>query len=309
MIPSASGHPVHSGTFTPEIWSTKLAVKYYNASVLTHISNTDYEGEISNMGDKVIIRTLPTIEIRDYKKGMTLKYDHPESPNVELLIDRAKYFAFGVDDIDRYQSDLQLLNDWSEDAAEQMKAVIDRDVLGTIYADVDAANAGTTAGFESGDYDLGTTGSPVSLHTGNIIDYIVHLGSVLDEQAVPETGRWIVLPTWAANRVKRSELKDASLAGDGTSILRNGRMGMIDRFTVYRSNHVPGIADSGDRAYNILAGHKSALTFASQMTNVENLKAESSFGEKVRGLHVYGFKVVNGKGIASLYAKAGTPES
>lgn len=249
---------------------------------------------------------MPDIEIRDYQKGKTIKYDAPESPNVELLIDRAKYFAFGVDDIDKYQSDLKLLNDWSDDAGEQMKAVVDRDVLGTIYADVDAANQGTTAGAISASYGLGTTGSAIQLHEDNIIDYIVHLGSVLDEQAAPETGRWLVLPTWATNRVKRSELKDASLAGDGTSILRNGRMGMIDRFTVYRSNHVPGVNDGGNMCYNILAGHKSALTFASQIVKTESLKTESSFGQKVRGLHVYGFKVVNGKGIANLYARPGT---
>lgn len=307
MVRSAAGHPTYSGNFIPEVWSTKLAVKYYEASVLTQIANTDYEGEISAVGDKVHIRTTPDIEIRDYNKGETLKYDSPESPKIELHIDRAKYFAFGVDDIDKYQSDLKLLDDWSADAGEQMKATIDRDVLGSIYADVDPANAGATAGAISGDYGLGATGSPVELHQGNIIDYIVHLGSVLDEQSVPETGRWIVLPTWAANRVKRSELKDASLAGDGTSILRNGRMGIIDRFTVYRSNHVPFVTDGGAKAYHIMAGHKSALTFASQIVKVETLKVESSFGEKVRGLNVYGFKVVNGKGIADLYAKPGTP--
>lgn len=304
----ASGYPQYGGanrTFVPELWSTKLAVKYYEGSVLNQISNTDYEGEIKNVGDKVNIRTVPDITIRDYEKGGQLTYENPESPLVELAIDRAKYWAMAVDDIDAYQSDLKLLDDWAEDAGEKMKAVLDTDVLGSIYADVDAANAGTTAGAISEDYNLGEAGAPVALTTENIIDYIVHLGSVLDEQSVPETGRWVVLPSVLANRVKRSEIKDASLAGDGTSVLRNGRMGMIDRFTVYRSNHVAWVTDGTDRAFHVMAGHTSALTFAMQITKTQHIVGESSFEEKLRGLSVYGFQVINGKGLAHLYATAG----
>jgi hypothetical protein len=307
-VAAAVGYPQYGGasrTFIPEIWSTKLAVKYYEGSVLQQIANTDYEGEIKQQGDKVNIRTIPDITINDYEKGGTLTYENPESPLVELLIDRAKYWAMAIDDIDAYQSDLQLMDDWAADAGEKMKAVLDKDVLGSIYADVDAANAGATAGAISESYDLGGTGAPITLTTANIIDYIVHLGSVLDEQSVPETGRWLVLPSVLANRVKRSEIKDASLAGDGTSILRNGRMGMIDRFTVYRSNHVAWVTDGLDKPFHVMAGHKSALTFAMQITKTQHIVGESSFEEKVRGLSVYGFKVVNGKGLAHLYAKAG----
>jgi len=309
MTVAADGGYVQYGgasrTFIPELWSTKLAVKYYEGSVLNQISNTDYEGEIKNVGDKVNIRTIPDITIRDYSKGASLTYENPESPLVELAIDRAKYWAMAIDDIDAYQSDLKLLDDWAEDAGEKMKSVLDADVLGTIYADVDSANAGQTAGAISGSYDLGTTGAFVTLTTTNIIDYIVHLGSVLDEQSVPETGRWLVLPSVLANRVKRSELKDASVAGDGTSILRNGRMGMIDRFTVYRSNNVESVVDGTDTVFNVLAGHTSALTFAMQITKTQHIVGESSFEEKLRGLSVYGFKVINGKGLAHLYATAG----
>lgn len=302
-FPVASGQPQYSGTFVPEIWSGKLVEKFYDATVFGEIANTDYEGEISSMGDKVNIRTTPSITIRDYAKGQTLQVEKPESPNVELLIDKGKYFNFIIDNVDKYQSDIKLMDDWSGDSAEQMKITIDTGILGTIYADVHAQNKGATAGRKSASYDLGVTGTPITLTKVNILEKIVDLGSVLDEQNVPETGRWLVLPAWACGLIKQSDLKDASLAGDGTSILRNGRVGMIDRFMIYLSNNVAQVTDGADQVFQILAGHKAALTFASQMTEMDSLKAESTFGLLVRGLNVYGYEVIKPDSMALLYAK------
>ena len=304
-VDTAAGHPQYSGNFIPEIWSGKLVEKFYDATVFGEIANTDYEGEISKMGDKVKIRTVPNITIRDYKKGQKLQTETPDSPLVELNIDRAKYFQFTVDDIDRYQTDIALMDEWSNDASEQMKIVIDTDVLGNIAASVAALNKGTTAGRKSGVYNLGTTGSPVAITSANILEYITALGAVLDEQNVPETGRYLVLPAWMRWVLMQSDLKNASLAGDDTSILRNGRIGMIDRFSVYISNNLTSVVDGSFTAWNIMAGHKSGLTFASQMTEMDSLKAESTFGTLVRGLNVYGFSVIKGESLALLYARKG----
>jgi len=115
------------------------------------------------------------------------------------------------------------------------------------------------------------------------------MGSVLDEQNVPTSDRWVVLPIWAINLLLLSDLKDASLTGDPVSTIRNGKVGKIADFTVYKSNLLNVI--SGSKT-NIIAGHKSALTFASQLLNSETLRAESTFGTLVRGLQVYGYKVV-----------------
>lgn len=297
-----TGHPQYAGTFIPEVWSTNLLVKFYRHTVFGAISNTDYEGEISGYGSKVYIRTVPSITIHDYVKGQDLQIETPESDNVELMIDKGKYFNFKVDDVDKYQSDLELMSLWSDDAGQQMKIQIDSDILADIPADADPANAGATAGAISGDIDLGATGAPVSLDTTNVVDYITYLMQVLDEQDVPETDRAVVLPAWACNRIKRSELKDASLAGDGTSTLRNGRVGMIDRATIYHSNSVSKVTDGTDSVYNIIACHKSALTFASQFTNMETIKSEKSFGDLVRGLNVFGYEVIKPEAMAHLYA-------
>jgi len=290
--------------FIPQIWSGKLVEKFYDATVFGSIASTDYEGEISAHGDKVVIRTTPTMVIQDYKPGQTLVYDTPESANVDLNIDKGKYFAFKVDKVDKMQADIDLMDNWASDGGEQMKIKIDTDLLANIAADIDADNKGATAGKKSGDIDLGSAGNPVTLTKTNILDYIVDLGIVLDEQTVPETGRWLVLPAWACGMIKKSDLKDASLSGDGVSIMRNGRIGMVDRFTIYMSNNIDITSDTGN-VFNIVAGHKAGLTFAAQMTDMETLPNPNSFGHLIRGLNVYGYKVIEGKYLAHLYAKKG----
>lgn len=300
--PTAAGVPSYSGTFVPEIWSGKLLKNFYDATVLSGISNTDYQGEISAKGDKVIIRTTPTITIRDYTEGMNLQIERPESPNVELLIDKGKYFNTILGDVSKIQSDMNLMDIWSKDASERMKIAIDQDVLTNIPSQVSADNKGATAGVLSNNINLGDTGAPVQLTKSNIIDYILDLGQVLDEQNQPDDGRWIVLPAWAFKLLKQSDIKDASLTGDGTSVLRNGRVGMLDRFTLYYSNNVYSVTDTGHTAYSILAGHKYGLAFASQLTDVETLRAESTFGTLMRGLQIYGYKAVKPECLARLYA-------
>jgi hypothetical protein len=299
--PIAAGSPSYSGTFIPEIWSSKLIEKFYDATVLAAISNTNYEGEIKGQGDKVKIRTIPSLEINDYKSGQTLVNQRPESSNVELLIDQGKYWSAIVDDVQVVQSDIGLMNMWASDASEQMKIAIDRSVLGSIAPDVAAANKGATAGKVSGGYSLGVTGTPIQLSKATILEYIVDLGSVLDEQNVPESGRFLLLPFWAVNLLKKSDLKDASLTGDGASVMRNGRVGMIDRFTAYTSNNLPRVTDGGNQCYDILAGHKNGLTFASQLVKTETLRAESTFGNIMRGLQVFGYKVIDGSMLARGY--------
>lgn len=308
-FPRVSGHPDYSSTgsikFIPAIWSGKLIEKYYDATVLTAISNTDYAGEIKSQGDTVIIRTTPTTTINDYVKGQKLNYERLESTPIELLIDKGKYWGFTVDRVDKYQSDINLLDNWATDASEQMKISIDTQVLGSVYADVHLKNKGATAGVKSSAFNLGALTTAIAVTKSNILDYIVDCGTVLDEQNVPETGRWMVVPPWFVGMVKKSDIKDASLTGDSASPLRNGRIGMIDRFTVYSSNNISSATDTGATCYQTLFGTKAAITFAAQITETESLKAESTFGDLVRGLNVYGYKVIKSEAMGVLYCRKG----
>lgn len=303
----------YTGTFIPEVWSGKLIEKFYAATVLGAIANTDYEGEIKNQGDLVKIRQRPTISIANYSSMLDLAVQRPSAGVQDLLIDQGKYFNLALDDVMEVQEDIDQLSIWAEDAAEQMKIAVDTDILADVTdaagegANIAGANRGLTAGAISGALDLGIGATPQFVSSNGlgdnsgglattpekIIDYIIKCGQVLDEQNIPESGRFMVIPAWLSARIKRSELKDASLSGDGTSILRNGRLGMIDRFTLYLSNLLLP-ATGTPTAYPVLFGTTAALTFAAQFTKMETIRSERSFSNLLRGLQVYGYKVVNG---------------
>ena len=306
-LPVNGGYPQYSyadnpggSAFIPEIWSGKLQVKFYKSTVLGEITNNDWEGEIKGMGDTVHIRSIPTITINNYSKGQTLTTETPTSTPIDLSIDKGKYFAVVVDDVDVVQADVKLMDIFSNDASEQMKIAVDNDVLNNVAADAAAANKGPTAGAISGDIDLGDTGAPIHITTANVLEKILDVGLVLDEQNVPEDGRWMVIPSWMAPLLKNSDLKQAYLTGDDTSPLRNGKIGMIDRFTLFVSNNINVVADTVD-AWHVIAGTRDAISFASQITNVETLRSTTTFGDIVRGLNVYGYSVVKPEALVDLY--------
>ena len=294
---TSSGHPAYTGNFIPEIWSGKLIENFYDATVLAAISNTDYEGEIRNMGDTVNIRTTPEITIQTYVKGQTLSVENPDKAKLQLIIDKGEYFACVEDDVDQVQTDMNLMDMWSKDASERMKIKIDQRVLTDLLPDVSANNKGTTAGAISGNIDLGVAGTPEALTTSNVIGKIVDMGTVLDEANCPEGDRFLVIPAKMAGLIKQSDLKDASITGDGSSPLRNGRLGMIDRFTVYVSHNLKKTAGG---EFSVIGGHKMGFTFASQMTNMETIRSETTFGNIIRGLQVYGYKVVKPEALATM---------
>ena len=302
-FPTAPGAARYTGNFIPEIWSSKIVENFYDATVLAAISNTDYEGEIRAHGDKVRIRTTPDLTIRSYHKGMPLTVERPDKAHIMLEIDRGEYFAAIEDDVDKVQSDINLMNLWTKDASEKMKITIDAQGLTAMLPDVSPLNRGATAGRVSQALNLGAAGTPFQVTRVNVLDLIVDLGTVLDEANAPESDRYMVIPAWMAGMVKKSDLKDASLTGDGGSILRNGRLGMVDSFTLYTSHNLNAVQDGVHRAFSVVAGHKSGLTFASQMTEMETIRAESTFGNIVRGLQVWGLKVVQPSALAVAYVR------
>ena len=304
----SSGNSLQATGFIPEIWSGKLVEKFYASTVLAAISNTDYEGEIKNKGDRVKIRTKPTITIHNYDADGLLGLDRPTGGTVELYIGNGKYFSVILDDVMEVQSDLNVLSMWSDDAAQQMKIAVDSDVLDGIYGQMVAQNQGASAGAISGSLNLGVQGTPLSVVGRNpgvgqveLLDVLLRMGQVLDEQNIPEVGRWVVMPAWAGRMIKQSELRQAYLSGDSVSMLRNGRLGMVDRFTIYISNLLPNNGSDSTHfnagEWPIFSGHAHGLTFASQISKVETLRSELTFGQILRGLQVYGYQVVDGRAL------------
>jgi hypothetical protein len=286
--------------YIPVLYAGKLLVKFYDKTILSVITNTDYEGMIKKQGDTVYIRERPDMTIRDYVKGQTLVNEQPEATSTTLLIDKGKYWSFVTEDLDKVQTDIKnFISEWTDDAAEQLKIVIDTDVLGNIYSDASAANQGLTAGRKSGDIVLGVAGTPFGVDKTNILDKIVDCGVVLDEQNVPETGRFMIITPWMAGLIKKSDLKDASLTGDSTSVMRTGLLGTIDRFTLYYSNLLSG--NTTDGVY-CLFGHEVATTFATQLVENKVLDNPNGFGMLHRGLQVYGYKVCKPEALGTLLA-------
>jgi hypothetical protein len=303
--PVAPGVTTQSGNYIPEIWSGKTQVKFYLTTVLSDITKNDYEGEIKKAGDKVQIRTIPTITVFNYEIGQQLDYERPYQTKVTLNIDKGKGYAFSINDVEEAQSDLDYVELWTDDAGRQLAIEVDKDVLQNVYSDAAAANQGLTAGAITSDYNLGVSGTPLQVTKVNILEVIVDCMSVLDEQNAPQTERYVVLPANLCGLIKKSDLKDASLAGDGTSIMRNGRIGMIDRATIYMSNNLLSTTDGANTVWNCIAGQKEALTFASQLTQNEMLKNPNDFGDLMRGLHVYGYKTIKPEALVYLYAYKG----
>ena len=317
-------NPPASGNFIPTVWSAKLNAKFYAASVFGEIANTDWEGEIKNMNDKVVINTAPTLTVSNYVAGTSLTYQAPTPDAQELVIDKGKYFAFHVNDVLEHQAKPALLDMFATDAGEQMRIGIDSTVIYNTFTGGAAANKGATAGAKSASYNLGTDTAPFALTTSNVLGKILELASVLDEQNVPESGRFLVIDPLTRALLMQSNLGNVYQTGDTTSPVRNGKIGMIDRFTIYVSNQMPrGAAGTGAGAAwtsgdgsetsiapggtllkrrAIIAGHKSAITFASQITKMETVRNPNDFGDFVRSLNVYGYKVVAGQGLALLIA-------
>ncbi len=259
--------------FIPEIFSKLLQAKFYKQSVLPAISNNDYEGEISGQGDKVNIRTVPAVTINNYT-GTVTNQDLTSS-TIELLIDQAKYYSFKVDDILAAQADVNMLEAASSDASEGMRIAVETDVLSSVVT-------GAT-----------TVGAQATITSSNILAAILDQAKALDELNIPEEGRFIVLSPEFVSMLKQSELRQAYLTGDGTSPLRNGKVGMVDRFNVYQSNMLYTPGSGADAGYtHVLAGHPKAISFASQFTSAETVRLETTFGDAVRGLKVFGSKVV-----------------
>lgn len=306
-VPRAGGVPNYgpgAGTsnFIPEVYSGKLIEKFYRTTVFGEIASTDYEGEIAGFGANVIIRGVPDITVSDYVIGQNLTYQRPTKLSSTLSIDRAKSFSVVLNTVDTRQSDLDLSDIFAETGSIQLKIAADADMLSVIPSQPAAQNQGATAGADSGNMNLGTVATPLTLTKTNVVDWLTDLGQVLDEQSVPDEDRWVVVPPWVIKLIKQSDLKIASLAGDAVSILRNGKVGTIDRFTLYQSRNVlKSITPTNNWA--VMFGHPAGLAFAAQITEAEMLQNPDDFGYLVRGLLVYGFKVIEPKYVGVSYVK------
>lgn len=320
-------NPTYSGSFIPQLWSNKLNAKFFANTMMTEIANTSWEGEIKNQGDSIRIRTAPSITINDYAgAGTTLSSEVPVPIFQDLQINKGKYFSVQVNDVLAHQADMDLMNMFTDDAAKQLKIAIENECFFNWFVTegAAAANKGAAAGAISASYGLGTDLVPVNQATsGELLKMILRMSAALDEQNVPEEGRWLIMSPHDRHILMQSDIAQAYFTGDQSSIVRTGKIGMLDRFTVYVSNLLPkgttskatvaGLTatSAGATLTNakprrmMVAGTSAAVSFASQITKTEPLRNQTDFGDIVRGLSVYGRKVVKPEALVT--ALIGTP--
>lgn len=297
--------------FIPTLWSSKINKRFYATTVFGEIANNDYSGEISGLGDKVVIMNSPTISINDYSIGGTLSYERPDIQKIEMVIDKAKAFSYKINDVEKYQTKADYMSEFADAAAQQLKVAIDANVLQNIYNDPQTANKGVTAGAKSASINLGAAGGTngslaLKLVSGtastgecNVFDLITRLSAVMDEANIPETDRWLLVPPLFRTKLAQSAQALALIQGSDESMYRNGKFGQIDRWTLYSTNQLKVVTEGTAKLTYVLAGHKSALCFASQIAKVENMMDPNDFGSLVRGLNVFGYKTIKPESLAA----------
>ena len=319
--------PSYSGAFIPTLWSGKLLAKFYQNTMLSEVSNTDYEGELKNQGDTVRIRLAPSISISDYTVGQTLSYEVPTPIFQDMQVTKGKYFGVQVNDVLAYQADMNMMNMFTEDAAKQLKIAIENEVFFNSFVTEGpaAVNEGATAGKISAAYNLGTDIAPIDQATPeNVLKAILRMSTVLDEQNVPEDGRFLIISPFDRQLLMQSSIAQAYFTGDQSSVIRTGKIGMLDRFSVYVSNLLPrgeaakalvaglsatsgGAAVTNAKARRLMvAGTKAATSFAMTINKTEPLRNQTDFGDIVRGLAVYGRKVVKPEALVTALVGSAT---
>ena len=301
---SASGHNnLPSGNFTPQIFSQKVLKFFRRASVVEDITNTDYYGEIENFGDTVKIIKEPTLTISSYARGAVINPQDLADDQITMVVDQANAFAFKIDDIEERHSHVNFEALATSSGAFSLKRAYDASVL-----QVMADGAGITG------TNIGTAGSPVDITgSGNedvAVNLLMTMARELDDNSVPEENRWFVAPPiFYENAFKAgAKFAEVQVTGDATTPLRNGLVmqGNIAGFNCYKSTALNNsgtdvVTISGQDTTNdfvVMAGHMSSTATASHIAKTEVVRSTDTFSDIVRGLHVFGRKVLRPEALA-----------
>ena len=297
-----------STNFMPAIYSKKVLNFFRKASVAEAITNTDYAGEISAYGDSVKIIKEPTITVHQYERGADVTQTKLTDVETTLIVDVANAFKFKVDDIETAMSHVNFKEVASSSAAYALRDAFDAGVIAKIIAGVSAASPNHILGSDSAtDLAAGTFDGTGNLDIGSgssehdPLDVMAHMARLLDEQNIPEEGRWFLAPPSFYEQLSQSSSKLMSVdfnAGQGS--IRNGLVssGKLRGFDMYKSNN---IAATTNAAGQIVCGHISSTATAQTITSTEVLRDPDSFGDICRGLHVYGAKVLRPEALVSAF--------
>lgn len=277
-------------TFIPTVWAARLLSALDSELVYgqTNVSNRDYEGDIRVAGNTVKIASIGDVTIGDYEKDTPI--GDPEilaDTDQTMLINQQKFFHFFVDSVDRAQQNVNVLDEAMRRSAWKLRDAADTYISGLMDAAVPVGNK------------IGTLAVPIEPTADDAYEYLVDLGVLLDEANTPIDGRFCVVPAWFHGLLLKDDrfVNSGSMRSDRT--LANGAVGDAAGFSILKSNNVPNT--TGEK-YRIIAGHRIATTYAEQIVDLQSYKPEKLFGDAVKGLHVYGAKVVRPTALACLIA-------
>ena len=258
-------------TFIPELWAARLLENLENSHVATAFVNRDYEGDIKQMGDTVHINSLGKINVKDYTANG--KIEDPEelkTADQTLLIDQAKYFNFFVDDVEKVQAAGPVMDKAMKNAAYEIADVVDKAIFSAMAKDA-------------------KTKLNKTVNKNNVYDVLIDLRTALNKLNVPKTGRKLACSSDITGLILRDErLIKATETGQERAV--NGYIGRLAGFDIYETENVP--------ANTIVAGSVIGTSFAEQITEIEAYRPENRFADAVRGLNVYGVKVVQPEAVA-----------
>lgn len=264
--------------FIPKLWSARLLESLDKLHVYSGLVNRSYEGDIRGYGDTVKISSVGDVKITDYNRNQDMEApDALDGSQVTLSINQAKKFNFQLEDIDRAQQNPKIMDEAMRRAGEGINDEVDKYIAG-MYTEVASKNA------------IGSDESPIVPTKKDAYDYLVDMSVLLDEANVPSSGRWVVVPSWFHALLQKDDrFVTTQAAGFAEDVLRNGLVGEVTGLRVYKSNNIPNTEGA---KYKIMAGHSVAITFASQISRIEAYRPEKRFADAIKGLYVYGAKVV-----------------
>lgn len=275
--------------FIPTVWSARLSLALDRAQVYTQagVVNRDYEGDIRAFGDSVRIGSISDPTVGNYTRNGSISVETLDDASQLLTIDQAKYFAFEIDDLDTAQMNVALMDRAVQRAGRKLTNTAD-----TLAAGKYAEAGSSVASSGSPKTDLGTA--------GKAYEHLVAMGVELDEADVPSDGRWVIVPSWFHGKLLLDDrfVKAGTPASD--AVLRNGIVGEAAGFTILKSNNV----SNDGTTYRIMGGTDMGISFAEQILAVEPYRPQDSFSDAVKGLYVYGLKVVRPECLVTLYANA-----
>ena len=279
--------------FIGEVWSARLLANLNKALVYAQSSvcNRDYTGDIKNIGDTCHILGVAPVTAKPYTKNVAIaEPDTLSDAATTLVINQANYTNFEVDDVDKAQGAVTVMDAAMAEAAYALGDVADQYVAGIGVAAV------------AEDNQIGTDVAPIVPGTTagtTVYDYLVDLSVALNESNCPKFGRWAILPPWMVGKLVKDDRFSNISASGSSEALRNGIVTRVAGFDVLESNNVPNTTGT---LYKCLAGYSGAITYGEQVNQVESFRPENSFSDAVKALHLFGAKVVRPSALAMITA-------